>query len=261
MSHLLDNLVSIAVDNDHLRGWGGTALAKLRDVRADDAVISCAFFDPHITVPANDPLGRRAGDGIVTKGTIDEWASYGRIAGLRIDPSWLDWPAPEDAAKWASDQIARFDEPGKRRIQVVEYDVETHNVAWQIHFLLGYISNGVRVKGIRGCGGDYPDPTKPWTLGWRWNRPGVYTFEGRQTVETSAGDVASRCGLKIAPQLYNGAMTEVWDAQREFRYWCGVTGVSPGAFTVYSDARREHRPKGIRDQILFATTRLTELYE
>lgn len=262
MTHILDNLVGVAVDTDHQLGWPGN-LPKLRTVRADDAAISVALFDPHLTVKKDDPDGRKEGEGVVTKDTLDNWRKLGGIPGLRLDPSWIDWPEPGEAAKWASDQIARFDDYGIRRVDVVEYDVETHTRDWQVRFLLGYTTATARVKGIRGQGGDYPDPSKPWTLGWRWGRPGVYTFEGRQTMGTSAGDVAARAGLKVAPQLYNGAMDQVWDGQREFRYWCVDADfpVSPSAFTVYSDADRDNRPHGLRDQLLFATTRLTELYE
>jgi hypothetical protein len=261
MTHLLDNTVAIDVDNDHLMGWGG-GLAKLRDVRADDAVIGAAFFDPHLTVPKDDPKGRNAGDGIVTKATLDEWRDMGRLAGLRFVPEWYGRPEPGIMAKIVSDEIARFDEFGKRRVDVFELDVEDHDVAYQVMLLLGYTTSGkVRVKGVRGCGGDYPDPTKPWTLGYRWNRPGVYTFEGRQSLSQSAGRIASQCGLKIGPQLYNGAMNERWDMSREVAYWLRTVGVSPSFFMPYVDARISGRPLGMRDVVLFATTRLTELYQ
>jgi hypothetical protein len=262
MTHLLDNTVAIDVDNDHLMGWGG-GLAKLRDVRVDDAVIGAAFFDPHLTVPTNDPKGRHAGDGIVTKNTLDDWRGFDRrFAGLRFVPEWYGAPEPGVMAKILSDEIARFDDVGIRRVDVFELDVETHDVEYQTKLLLGYTTSGkVRVKGVRGCGGDYPDPTKPWTLGYRWARPGVYTFEGRQSTAQSAGDVAARCGLKIGPQGYNGAMSERWDVSREVAYWLRTVGVSPSFFMPYVDAKKDGRPFGMRDVVLFATTRLTELYQ
>src|SRR5207253_117217 len=160
---------------------------------------------------------------------LDEWIGYGRLAALRFAPGWYGWPVPGDCAKIFSDTIGDFEHDGVRRVAVVEYDVEPpHNtpeetarfLTWQTDFLLGYkMTDGTIVKGIRGAGGKYPNQKDPTTLGYRPGRPFVYTFEGRQTEKQAAAGTAARAGGKVGPQPYNGAMTEVWDDNREFIQW------------------------------------------
>jgi hypothetical protein len=266
VAHILDNRIAVDVDNDHRTGWPG-GLSKLAAVTLDQAqTIGVAFFDPHLV----DAQAQR----IVTQATLDEWKLKGRIAGLRFGPNWYGWPEPSWCAKIFSDEITRLeanpDGTTTRRVDVCEYDVEPpHNTAeetayyrdWQIKFLLGYArSDGSFAKGIRGAGGYYPDSRDPRTLGYRWGRPFVYTVEGRQTLAQIPADVVVRAGGKFAPQPYNGAMTEVWDDMREFQTWVRTGIVLPGFFTLFGDAAQAHRPLGMRERILFATSRLTELY-
>jgi hypothetical protein len=126
------------------------------------------------------------------------------------------------------------------------------------------MKDGVAIKGFRGRGGVLPDASKTETLGWRWGRPFVYTFEGRQARSTAAAVTAARAGGLIAPQLYNGAMTEEWPWHEELRTWCRTDGPQTIPFNrmiPYIDADRRHRDVGHREAILFATSRLTELYE
>lgn len=233
--------VSIDVDNDTRTGWPG-GIQRLLAVRVDDRPLTCAFFDPRVAHTAED---------------MNEWKHGGRTAALRMDPRWIDpgFQDPGMVARQFSDWI-ETDQPA-----VVEYDCETHQRDYEKKLLLGYTNaNGLRVKGLRGCGGDYPDPSRPSTLGWRWGRPFVWTFEGRQSVSTSAADVAAKCGGLIGPQPYNGAMTEHWDIWWEIRAWVEFAKVAIGQFIPYYDALKIARPGGVSDCVLFATSRLTELY-
>lgn len=246
MTHILDNRLAIDVDNDPATGWPN-GLTKLRDIQLDGRPIEVAFFSPLLHSPKH----------------LDQWKGFGRVAGLRFGPEWWGTPDPLVCAKIFSDAIGRFESDGKRRVDVAEYDIETHDLAWQLAFLLGTRDeddSASWTKGIRGGGGMYPDPAKPQTLGYRWGRPFVYTFEGRQDQTTSAGDVAAKAGGKVGPQPYNGAMSEVWDDNREFITWVRSGLVPASRFTLYRDAAQAHRPRGMTEGILFATSRLTELY-
>jgi hypothetical protein len=251
----LSNVLTVCVDNDVATGWPG-GLAKLGRVKIDDyALIMNALFDARIASAA----------------LLDEWRSLPgltRQAGIRYDPKWDGAPEtpPEACAAMASAHISALEQDGVRRVAVAELDVENHNVVWQEKFLLGFTTpGGVRVKGWRGRGGSLPDASLVDTLGWRWGRPFVYTFEGRQAGNTAAAVIAARAGGLIAPQLYNGAMTEEWPWHEELRTWCrpgqGAQVIPFNRMIPYIDADRRHRDVGHREAILFATSRLTELYE
>jgi hypothetical protein len=254
MAHPLKGKLSVDVDNDHVLGWPG-GLDKLARVRVDGTPIGAAFFDPH--------MRREGGDRVVTPATLDEALHHGILPCLRYDTSWDGGPGtpPEVCAQRGSEHIAWFERDGKRRVVAVEWDNESHDALWEMRFLLGYVTDdGRRVKGIRGCGGSFPDPARPETLGYRWGRPFVWTFEGRQTVAQSAANHAAKAGGLVGPQLYNGPMTETWSMWREIRYWVGV-GVPIEQLLFYVDARRRNRDSGVDEAVLFATSRLTELYE
>jgi hypothetical protein len=220
--HPLKGVLSIDVDDQ-------ISLGSLGGLRYDDRPVTCAFFDPR------DPR--------VTPAFADAWRSFGRRFGLRYVPhSWDPGLSAKDAAKKVSDYIAALEADGKRRVDAVEYDTETHDVTWQHDYLIG--ADGTTDKGIRGRGGKLPDPHDPATLGWRWGRPGVYTFEGRQSTQTVEAPLAASCGLLVGPQCYDGDMTELWSWQYELRTWVlNANPDRPGAtiplelMIPYADAR------------------------
>jgi hypothetical protein len=241
MAHILENKLSIDQDSSVTTGWPD-GLRGLRDTRIEGRPIEVCFFDPR-TVPV---------------AVLRQWegVGYNRISGLRMDPSWWGGTSVDAGvmAKKFSDQIETF------QPKVVEYDVENKDVMWQIRFLLGTtLADGTRVKGLRGCGGDYPDPSRPETLGYRWGRPFVWTFEGRQTSATNAAHIAAAAGGKIGPQPYDGSMNEHWDLWWEIKTWV-LSGLVPlKSFLPYYDADAKHRPGGVSEAVLFATSRCTEL--
>lgn len=268
MTHPLDDRIAIDVDQDHTKGWPG-GLAKLKQVRIGDRPISVLFFDPHEKKP----------DGTywVTSKTLDDAAALGFVPGMRYVSHWDDGADPDQAALIGSTHISRLEADGKRRVQVVEWDVEQqqggHDVDWQTKLLIGWTTpGGARVRGLRGCGGFYPDPKDPSSLGYRWGRPFVFTMEGRQNKTSSAALVAARAGGKVGPQCYNGAydnvpdMDEMWDPWWEIRTWVlGENGndgekIPLTSFIPYYDARKAKRLSGVSETVLFATSRLTELY-
>lgn len=254
MSHILKNKLSIDVDVNPATGWPN-GLTKLAQVRIDLQPISVTFYDPR--------------QNWVTPAFLDAAKiQHGFINGLRFVPNgWGDTARDASVvAREYSDHITRLESDGKRRIEVVEWDVETKNIAWQTEFLLGSAAKGT--KGIRGARGLFPNPSNPASLGYRWGRPGVWTMEGRQSTATSVAHLAAKTGLLIGPQVYPGAMnTNQWSLWYEIRTWVLNTNPDrPGAFVPlaqfipYIDAAAQYRLAGDIEGVLFATSRLTELY-
>lgn len=242
MGHVLKGKLSIDVDD-------AISLGSLSGLRFGGLPAMLAFFDPR------DPR--------VTIPFLDAWIELGRLAGLRYAPqSWDSGRSPEECAAIGSNYVKELEEDGVRRIAAVEWDVETHDRLWQLKFLLGSVDvDGTRHKGIRGAGGSYPDPTRPATLGLRWGRPGVWTYEGRQDAGTAAAAEAARTGLLVGPQPYNGAMTEVWDLWYEVLTWClDANPARPNGAKIplaslipYYDARR--LPAWPVEGVLFSSSR------
>jgi hypothetical protein len=238
----------LAIDVDDQIGVG-----NIGGIRVDGRDIDVAFFDPR------DPR--------VTPALLDTWRGFtGKFAGIRYVLEWDRNLAPETAAKKASDYISRLEADGKRRVDVVEWDVETHDVPRQLAFLNGSRQDddsGSWLKGIRGRGGFAPDPSAPQTLGYRWGRPGVWTMEGRQDTTSSAAAQAAVTGLLVGPQLYDGAMTECWDLWYELLTWClnanperpNGARIPVGLLIPYYDVRSSSRPAAVSEAILFATSR------
>lgn len=254
--HPLKNKIAIDVDDQ-------VGIGNLGGVRIEGRPIEVAFFEP---VGAGGDAGR------ANVKEIDTWRSFGRLAGLRFVVDGWGWTTSMSgsaAALKASRFIDALEADGKRRIDVVEYDVETKDIAWQKEFLLGkFVADGIGTKGIRGANGMLPDPTRSFTLGYRWGRPGVWTIEGRQDIGTSEAALAAESGLLVGPQLYDGSMNApMWSYHYELRTWC--RGDNPGKSSTripfdkiipYTDARRENRLSGESECVLFATSRLTELF-
>ena len=251
MTHPLRGKLAIDVDD-------AIGVGNIGGIRVDGRKIEVAFFDPR------DPR--------VTGKLLDTWRGFGKVAGIRYVLDWDKDLAPEAAARKASDYIAALEFDGKRRVDVVEYDVETHDYHRQITFLLGDPVTGT--KGIRGAMGRYPDSADKTTLGYRWGRPGVWTMEGRQDAGTSAAAEAATTGLLVGPQLYNGGytrpdgtkvpdMTEQWDLWFEIQTWClnsnpdrpNGAHIPVGQILPYYDIRKGLRPVGVAEAILFATSR------
>lgn len=262
--HPLKGILSIDVDDN-------TGLGNIAGVRVEGRPITCAFFEP-VGAGGTAPRG--------TKETLRTWRNFGegRIAGFRFVPH--NWSAfvgktGSEAAKICSDMIDAVEwstVAGKRvyerLVDVVEWDIENvlghHDMPWQMEFLNGKPGT----KGIRGANGKPLDRNDPTTLGYRNGRAGVWTMEGHQDINTSAGAQAAASGLLIGPQAYNGPMTEAWDPWYEVLTWCQNANpdrpngakVPTDQFLPYYDARKILRPVGIVETVLFATTRLTELY-
>jgi hypothetical protein len=237
----------LAIDVDDQIGVG-----NIGGIRVDGRDIDVAFFDPR------DPR--------VTPKLLDTWRGFGKLAGIRYVLEWDKDLAPEAAAKKASDYITALEKDGKRRVDVVEWDVETHDHDRQLRFLLGSREeqdNGSWLKGIRGAGGYFPGSSPPQTYGYRWGRPGVWTMEGRQDATTSAADYAATSGLLVGPQLYDGDMTECWDLWYEIQTWClnanperpNGARIPIGSLIPYYDVRKALRPSAVSEAILFATSR------
>ena len=232
----------LAIDVDDQIGVG-----NIGGIRVDGRDIDVAFFDPR------DPR--------VTPKLLDTWRSFGKLAGIRYVLEWDAGLSPTAAALKASNYITKLEADGKRRVDVVEWDVETHDVPRQLEFLLGAFDGNT--KGIRGAGGRLPNPIDPSTLGYRWGRPGVWTMEGRQDASTSAAARAAETGLLFGPQLYNGAMTEQWDLWYEIQTWClNSNPERPNGARIplakvipYYDIRKGLRPSAPTEAILFATSR------
>lgn len=257
MSHPLKGKFSIDVDDQI--GLGNLASAKIAGKS-----IPVAFFEP-VGAGGDAPRG--------TKETLDTWRGFGfgRLAGLRFVPhNWAPFSGltGSQAAKKCSDMIAALETDGVRRVDVVEWDIETKDAAWSKEFLLGSApdpnNQATWTKGIRGRGGFLPDPTRTWTLGYRWGRPGVWTMESRQDASTGPIALAAETGLLIGPQCYNGAMTEMYDLWYEIETWVRnenperpngaripITSIIP-----YYDVRKSLMPVGANEAVLFATSRL-----
>lgn len=240
MTHPLRGKLAIDVDDQ-------IGVGNIGGIRVDGRAIDVAFFDPR------DPR--------VTAKLLDTWRGFGKLAGIRYVLEWDADLAPEAAAKKASDYITRLEADGKRRVDVVEWDVETHDHDRQVLFLVGNPITGT--KGIRGASGRYPDSRFPETLGYRWGRPGVWTMEGRQDALTSAAADAAATGLLVGPQLYDGGMTEQWDYHYELLTWClNANPEKPNGARIplnklipYYDIRKALRPTAVSEAILFATSR------
>lgn len=263
MSHPLKGKLSIDVDDQ-------IGIGNIGGIRIDGRKIAVAFFEPAMPGMGDAPRGDAA--------TLKTWRGFtGKVSGLRFVPhNWaafngLDGSA---AAKLCSDYITKVEadagrligKPTDRIVDVVEWDVETHDLAWQKEFLLGRADeddSGSWTKGIRGRGGHLPDPALPQTLGYRWGRPGVWTMEGRQDTTTSEAALAAETGLLVGPQLYDGLMTELWDWHFELETW--VLNTNPDrpngaripitSMLPYLDVRKEFRPRGVNESVLFATSR------
>lgn len=243
MAHVLKGKVAIDVDNDIHTGWPG-GLEKIGKVK--DPAITCLLFDPRV----------------VTLADVKAALTLGFLVGIRYDPAWDkdsagNYPKPEVAAKRASDYVAKCEADGVKRVSFVEYDVETHDRVWQIKFLLGYKVGTTILKGVRGAGGQFPDPAKPETLGYRWGRPFVYTFEPGQSTATCAADVAQLAGGLVGPQLYDKNMKRR-DMRWELKTWVEEALVPFERMWFYYGAN--DRPSWIFEGCLFATTLLPELY-
>lgn len=268
VAHPLKNRIAIDVDVNPATGWGG-GLPKLANVILKDnhgtptgQKVTGVLFDPR------QPW--------CTKDFIDYAHTLFPVVGIRYVPAgWDDTLlSPEVAAKKGSDYISALENDGKRRIDVVEWDVELHDAAndyWCTKFLLGYKkADGTVLKGIRGAGGKLPNPADPSTLGYRWGRPGVWTMEGRQDASTGPIQAAANSGLLVGPQCYYGDMSgPPLDPNFEARTWVlndnperpNGAKIDPHRFYPYYDANRQCRPLGISETVLFATSRLTELFE
>lgn len=244
MPHPLRGKLSIDVDD-------AIGVGNIGGIRVDGRKIEVAFFDPR------DPR--------TTPQLLDTWRGFGKLAGIRYVLEWDAGLAPEVAAKKASDYITKLEADGKRRVDVAEWDVETHDLDRQLRFLLGSRSDDDTgaLKGIRGAGGFLPDPGRQFTLGYRWGRPGVWTMEGRQDAGTSAAAQAAATGLLVGPQLYDGPMTECWDLWFEIQTWClNSNPERPNGARIpidklipYYDIRKGLMPVGVNEAILFATSR------
>jgi hypothetical protein len=228
----------LAIDVDDQIGIG-----NIGGIRVDGRKIGVAFFDPR------DPR--------VTAKFIDTWRGFGKLAGLRYVLEWDSNLSSADAAKKASDYITKLetnpDGTTTRRIDVVEWDVETHDIPRQAEFLIGDAAKAT--KGIRGANGRLPSSADPSSLGYRWGRPGVWTMEGRQDTNSSVAQFAAVTGLLVGPQLYDGAMTECWDLWYEIKTWCLGAGVPIDKIIPYYDIRKGLRPSDVTEAILFATSR------
>lgn len=256
--HILKDRLSIDVDQNPDTGWPN-GLTKLSQVRIDGRPIALAFFDPRTT----------------TLIQVKKWIALGGLAGVRYVPhSWdstngqgTPTISPEAAALKGSNYIGQYEQDGVRRISAVEWDVETKDRVWQQDFLVGNAMRGT--KGIRGANGMYPNPADPTTLGYRWGRPGVWTMEGRQDTTTSIADLAAVSGLLVGPQVYDGSMVaNQWSWHYELRTWClnsnpGKAGanIPLASMLPYTDADKRFRLSGDVEAVLFATSRLTELYQ
>lgn len=246
--HPLENAVALVIDAEVSTGWGG-GLPKI--LTLEDPEIEAVTFDPRM----------------VSLDEVNEAIDLGLLVGVRYDPAWDKnaagkLPDPQVAAKRASDYIAQFEKDGERRIDYAEYDVETHDVHWQISFLLGDMVNGLPTKGIRGQGGQLPNAARPETLGYRWGRPFIYTFEPGQSPTTCAAGTAFRAGGKIGPQLYDKNM-KARDMWWEIRAWhLGAKIPLESIRFFYSAAapgERNGRPSWISQGVLFAASTCTEL--
>lgn len=249
MSHVLKNKLSIDVDDQ-------IGLGNLGGVRIDGKKIEAAFFEP---------IGAGGDAPRATVAVLDEWKSWGRAAGVRFVPhNWKPFAGKSgsEAAKMCSDMIADLEKDGKRRVDVVEWDIETHDIFWQTEFLLGSAVKGT--KGIRGSHGKFPKPGDASSLGYRWGRPGIWTMEGRQDTNTSVAHLAAATGLLIGPQCYDGAMTQIWDTWFEIETWVLNTNrerpngarVPIEQFVPFYDARKSLFPVGSNEAVLFATSRV-----
>lgn len=255
MIHPLKDRLAIDVDGDPATSWPN-GLTKLSQVKVDGRPIAVAFFDPRF------PNCRKY---------IDQWRSLGRLAGIRYVPhSWDAGKTGQECAMIMSAYVAQFETDGVRRIDVVEHDIETHDLVFQSDYLLGKVlPDGKTItKGVRGAGGKLPNPKDPNTLGYRWGRPGIWTMEGRQDTTTSLAHIAAQTGLLVGPQLYDGSMkANQWSCWYEIKTWClnanpGKQGASVplDKFLPYTDADKRFRLTGDVEAVLFATSRLTELY-
>lgn len=254
MTHPLKNRLSIDVDVNPKTGWPG-GLEKLAAVRIDGKAITGVLFE------AREPW--------VTREFLDYAHGLFNVVGLRFAPgAWDKGSDPAASAKRWSDRISELESDGKRRVDAVEWDVETSDLGWETEFLLGSAAKGT--KGIRGALGMYPSTTSSSTLGYRWGRPGVWTMEGRKSAGYSAAHLAARTGLLVGPQCYWGGMqiTDVADPWFEIRTWVlnnnpdRPQGANIGLdkFLPFYPAAREHRMIGQNEAILFAATTLTELF-
>ena len=260
MIHPLQGRIAIDVDDQ-------AGIGNIGGMKVEGRPVTVAFFEPKGMPGSASPRA--------TKSEIDLYRSWGKAAGLRFVPSgwgWVDGAhamSAAEAAKLASDAITLLESDGKRRIDVVEWDVETKNALWQVEFLLGSESKGT--KGIRGASGQFPNPSDPSTLGYRWGRPGVWTMEGRQDVTTSVAHLAAKTGLWVGPQIYSGTMSgKQWSWQYELQTWVKGTNIEktcpPAEYLVplaqmipYTDARDSLRSEGEAETVLFATSRATAL--
>ncbi len=243
--HPLDNNVSLVIDAEVATGWGG-GLPKITTVT--DPEIQALTFDPRM----------------VSLAEVKEAIRLGFLVGIRYDPGWDNYPAPHVAAKRASDYIGMFEQDGVRRISFGEYDVETHDTHWQLRFLLGDRLPDLTVtKGIRGAGGMFANPADPSTLGYRWGRPFIYTFEPGQSPTTCLAKTAWQAGGKIGPQLYDKNM-KPRDLWWEIRTWHLGAGIPLEAFRFFYSAAApgtvNGRPSWISQGVLFAATTCTELH-
>lgn len=255
MIHPLKNRLSLDVDVNPATGWGG-GLSKLASVRIDGKAITGLLLE-----------GRAPW---VTKELIDKAHTLFPVVGLRFAPAgWGYYPGDAAvAAKAFSDIITRLESDGKRRVDVVEWDVETSNRTWEDEFLLGSSARGT--KGIRGANGLLPKPDYPTSLGYRWGRPGVWTMEARKDASSSSAHLAAATGLLVGPQCYAGGnvLSDVTDPWFEIRTWAlnnnpdRTTGaaIPLSQFLPFYPAAAAHRMRGQNEAVLFAATLLTELY-
>jgi hypothetical protein len=259
--------LGIDIDDDFRTQWGG-GLSKLSRVRVNGQPVAVWYFDPH--------LKQANGDWVTNPADLETSKNLGATPAMRFVTSWYDGQPPEVVAKAGSDFIARLD-AGTRRVACVEWDVELqqgkHDIGWQQKFLLGYrvVTNQqtTMFKGIRGAGGLFPNPKQPASLGYRWGRPGVWTMEGMQDASSNVANLAAETGLLIGPQCYNGPMSERWDAWFEVLTWCMDSNpwrqfgakVPIEKFIPYYDARKDMRFPNQNYTVMYATSRLTELYE
>lgn len=254
-THPLRDRLTLIIDVDPATGWPG-GLNKLKGVRLDTKPITGLLVDPRMS--------------FATAKWIDQSKLLFPMIGVRFGSGWDYYPGdPSAAAKAGSDFITHLEADGKRRVDAVEWDIETSDFEWEKEFLLGSSTRGT--KGIRGANGKMPNPNDGTSLGYRWGRFGVWTMEGRKAQPYSAAELAAKTGLLVGPQNYWGGISILGalDPMFDLQTWCLNNNpdrpqgakIPLSQILPFMPANRAHRMAGSAQAVLFAATQLTELYE